>query len=373
MKLQVLQESLSQALTITSRFASSRAQLPVLANVLLSARKNKLLVSATNLEISVCLTIGAKVKKQGEITIPARVITDLISNLKTGTLNLKADKEILELSTQNFSSKLTGMNSADFPEVPKEVGKGSLNLQASTLLESLSQVLFAASIDETRPVLTGVLFIFGKGSLILVATDGFRLSQKKLSLKSTKSALQDQKVILPKTALIELSRLAGEDEGIKFSFKKGENQVIFGADRAVLASRIIEGDFPDFERIIPKDTNFKIEVDREEFLRAVKLASVFARDAANVVKITVDKDAISLSAESSLAGSQEAVVDAKIEGEPEKGFAIAFNYRFLEDFLQSIKGDEVQVDLSSSSAPGVFTDPKDKDYLHLIMPVRTQD
>lgn len=371
MKLQVLQENLAQALNITSRFASSRAQLPVLANVLFNTKKNKLLVSATNLEISVCISVGAKVQKQGEITIPARTITDLVSNLQSGSLNIESEKEILSITSSNFSSKLSGMNSSDFPEVPKEIGKSELNLPSDSIISALSQVLFAASIDETRPVLTGVLFIIETNKLILVATDGFRLSQKKLSIKNSKKATGSQKMILPKNALAELLRLIDTDENIKFSFKKNENQVVFGIDQAVLASRIIDGEFPDFERIIPKDTNVTIEVDREELLRGVKLASVFARDAANVVKVTLGKSSLSLSAESSLAGSQKSRIDAKIDGKVGKEFEIAFNYRFLEDFLQSAKGEAVQIEFSSPNAPGVFTDPGDKDYLHLIMPVRT--
>lgn len=378
MKLQVLQENLSRALTLTSRFASTRAQLPVLANILLCAKRNKLLASSTNLEISVSISIGAKVEKEGEITIPARVMTDLVSNLQTGTITLSSEKERLKISAQNFTSFISGMNSSDFPPVPQEVGKETLKFSKNVLLNALSQVLFAASIDETRPVLTGVLFILSEGKLMLVATDGFRLSQKNIKSESLKGLKKFQKIILPKTALGELSRLSDDEEEIKFSYKEGESQVIFGVSNAVLTSRIIEGEFPDFEKIIPRDSNYKINIDKEEFLRAVRLASVFARDSANVVKITVKKDSLEISAESSQSGSQETQVDAKVESPDAKslegkgGLKIAFNYRFLEDFLNSVEGDEVQIELSNANSPGIFTDPKDTNFLHLIMPVRLQ-
>lgn len=370
MELQVLQENFSKALSTASRFTSTRAQLPVLSNILLSAKKTKLLVSATNLETSISISVGAQIKKEGEITVPARVITDIVSNLPPDTINLAVAKEQIKISTQNFDSSVAGMNSADFPAIPLTVGKDSIKLEREDFIAALSQVSFAASIDETRPILTGVLFIYKKGKLILVATDGFRLSQKKISLKAIQKS---QNVILPKSALNELSRLSSEEETIDFSLRKDDNQVVFGLGSTVLASRILEGEFPDFEKIIPKESKIKVNLDKEEFLRAVKLASVFARDSANVVKVKVGKDSFELSAESQAAGSQEARVDAKVEGQVDKkGFEIAFNYRFLEDFLNAVGSDEVQVEFSVSNAPGVFTDPKDPDYLHLIMPVKIQ-
>lgn len=369
MDLQVLQENLSKALSITSRFASSKAQLPVLGNIYLLAKKNKLIVASTNLELSVSLPIGAKVKKEGEITIPSRVITDLIGNLPAGSINLSVEKENLKVTAQNFRSTVSAMNASDFPSVPHAIGKNTINLDKEGFLSSLSLVLFSASTDETRPVLTGVLTVFKKGEINLVATDGFRLSLKKLKTKGLKSK---EEIILPKNALSELTRLSGEDEDIKFSYKKGESQVVFAMDGITFSSRTIEGEFPDFQKIIPKSTNYKINLDREELLRAVKLSSIFAKDSANMLKLKVLKDTIEISAESSNSGEQKMRVDAKVESENSKTLEIAFNYRFLEEFLSAIKGEEVQIELTDPNAPGVFTDPTDSDFLHLIMPVRLQ-
>lgn len=372
MKLQVLQENLSHALAIASRFASTKAQLPVLANILLSAKKSKLLVSATNLETSISLFVGAKVESGGELTVPSRVVTDLISNLPGGPITLEVKKEQLKITTSGFTSKVSGMNSADFPSVSQQLGKGPLIFPKEKLINALGSVLFATSIDETRPILTGVLFIFKKGELILVATDGFRLSQKRLRLAKLKQQKQNR-LILPKGVLSELLRLSSEEEEIGFSWKEGDNQVVFRVPNAILSSRVIEGEFPDFEKIIPETFKIKINLDREELLRAVRLASVFARDAANVVKISVKKDSMLLSAESSQAGSQETQVDAKVEGElGKRDFTVAFNYRFLEDFLGASRGEEIQIEFFDSSSPGVFTNPKDPDFLHLMMPVRIQ-
>ena len=368
MDIQVLQENFSKALITASRFTSSRAQLPVLGNILLKASRNKLSVSSTNLEISIALSIGAKVEKEGEITIPSRVITDLASNLRPGTISLSTQKEQLTIEAEKFHSVVSGMNPSDFPEIPQALGKTAFALPKEDFLDALSQVLFAASIDETRPVLTGVLLIFKKGQLILVATDGFRLSQKKIALKA---AAKEGNIILPKNVLMEVLRLSGEGEEVLFEARTKDGQCVFGIDDTILSSRVLEGEFPDFERIIPKESNLKISLDKEELLRAVKLSSVFARDSANIVGLKVLKGAVELSAESQLAGSQKTQVEAKVEG-AEKDFETSFNFRFLEEFLHSIKGEEILLEFSTSSAPGIFTDPKDPSFLHLIMPVRIQ-
>ena len=368
MKIQVLQENFSKALITASRFTSSRAQLPVLGNILLEASRNKLSISSTNLEISIAISIGAKVEKEGTITVPSRVITDLASNFRPGTISLSTEKEQLTIMAERFHSTVSGMNSSDFPEIPQALGKSAHALPKEEFIEALSQVLFAASVDETRPVLTGVLLIFKKGQLVLVATDGFRLSQKKIPLKA---GVKEGSIILPKTVLMEVLRLAGEGEEVLFETRTKDSQCVFGIDDTILSSRVLEGEFPDFERIIPKESNIKISLDKEELLRAVKLSSVFARDSANIIGVKVLKGAIELSAESQLAGSQKTEVEAKIEGS-EKDFEISFNFRFLEEFLHATKGDDAVLEFSTPSAPGVFTDPKDPSFLHLIMPVRIQ-
>lgn len=376
MKLQVLQENLADAITLTSRFASSRAQLPILGNILFSTTKNKLLLSSTNLEISVVTSIGAKVENEGSLAIPARIINDLVVNLASGTIDLVSEKEQLKISNPNYSFEISGMNSSDFPSIPTSIDRSlSLTLPKKEFVQKLSKVIFATSIDETRPILTGVLFIFEKDSLVLVATDGFRLSQTRLLINPLPKKLNLGKVILPKNALNEIGKLSEDEESFDFCFKEKENQAIFGVGETVLSTRTLEGNFPDFEKIIPKDSIYKVLLDKEEFLRAVRLGSVFAKDSANIVKISLKEDFIEISTESQ-SGNQRGKVDAKIEGLERagrvEGFEIAFNYRFLEDFLHAVDGEEVAIELSSSDKPGVFIDTSDKNFLHLIMPVMVQ-
>ena len=368
MDLQVLQENLSKALSTCLRFTSSKVQLPVLANILLRTNKNKLLLSATNLETSVSVQVGAKVIKEGSLTIPARVITELVNNLGPGQVNLSSDKENLKIKTQNFESVISGMSSSEFPNVPSETGAQSFRISSKNLLDALSITLFAVSVDETRPVLTGVLILIDKETLTLVATDGFRLSQKKITIDKSKEEI---KLILPKGVLSELARLS-DNEFVNFSYKRSDNQVVLGLSDSVLSSRVIEGEFPDFERIIPKETKIKVKVDKDELLRSIKLAGVFARDSANVVKLTTSENSLEVLAESSLSGSQKTSIDAKIENGVSGAFTIAFNYRFVEDFLNTVKGESISLEFSDPNSPALFLDDKDTNYLHIIMPVKLQ-
>ncbi len=379
MKLQILQENLQKAVTITSRFASAKAQLPILGNILITTDKSKIFVSSTNLEISASVQVGAKVEEEGEISIPSKVILELINNLPKETLNLSSEKEQLKVSTSNFSSTVLGMNSSDFPKIPNSMNTANtdetsvIELPKDELVKALSQTLFATSTDETRPILTGVLFILSDKELVLVATDGFRLSQKKISLETQTKTKNNRKVVIPKNILNEVSRLAEGDGEILFASQEKEKQVVFGNSSIVLTSRLLEGDYPDFEKIIPKNPSITVKTDKEELLRSVKLASVFARESANVVKMRILKDGIEIMAESGQSGSQKTKVDAKTESESsnlESGFEITFNYRFLEDFLHSAIGDEVKMEFSTTTAAGVFTDTSDSKYLHLIMPVK---
>lgn len=371
MKVQILQEDLVKSLSNASRFTTNKTQLPILANVLLSTSKNKLNISATDLEISISTSIGAKVDKEGDITVPSRVLTEIVSNLKPGSIDLISEKEQVTLKSSGFSSKISGMNSSDFPEIPKNISNIYREVKGSELKNALSKVLYSVSTDETRPVLTGVLMLFGEKT-ILVATDGFRLSQKELTLTTKKSKDEEEdKVIIPKNVLSELIHLT-DSEDVKFSYSKKDNQVVFALENTILSSRVIEGDFPDFKKIIPKSATKKVNVDKDEFLRAVKLASVFARESANVVKINLNKDLLNIVAESSNSGSQETKVDAKVEGVEDK-FTIAFNYRFLEDFINSVESDDLTIEMSEANSPVLFLDTKDTSFLHIIMPVRLQD
>ena len=367
MKLQILQENLGKSVALASRFTSSRAQLPILGNILLKGSKTKLSVLSTNLETSVAIAVGAKVEKDGEIAVPSRVFSELVANLPRETVSLEAEKEQLKVATPSFSSTILGMNTSDFPKIPSSISKDkAISIDNQLFVGACAKTLFAASLDETRPILTGVLFRFTSEGLILVATDGFRLSLTKIKNQKAKTKSD---FVVPKSVLSEIGRI--EEGEISLEFRTSEKQIVFGVGDVVLSSRLLEGDFPDYEKIIPKTSTNKVRVDKEDLLRAIKLASIFARDNANIVKIKLLKDSIKVLAESSSSGNQETKVEAKIEGGM-GDFEIAFNFKFLEDFINSVGGEEVVMEFSEVDKPGVFLDPASPDYLHLIMPVKIQ-
>lgn len=364
MKLVVLQEDFAPALSTALRFVNTRAQLPVLSNIHLSASKTKLRINATNLENSVSIPIGAKVDEEGEITVPARVLTDIVAGLAKGQVTLEAKNEKLTISTSNSKSDISSMLAVDFPKVPMAPGKESVKLNAQDLLASLNHVLYSSSSDEARPVLTGVYFVFNKDNLTLVATDGFRLSKRKISLENGVPG----SMIIPKEILAEISKIGKGFDDIALSVKADENQLIIQIGDITLSSRIIDGSFPDYEKIIPNKSKVRINVDKEELLRAIRVSGVIARDSANVVKFAVNKSGLSLLAESSKSGKQNVKVDTKVEGSEES--EISFNYKYVEEFLLSIKGDSVDIKIIDETSPGVFLDSSEPDLVHLIMPVK---
>lgn len=373
MKLTVLQENLKSAVNLTSHFISLKAQLPILSNILLKTDKSKLILSATNLETSISTSIGAKIEKEGEIAVNGKILNDLISNLLSGQIELEVIKEQIKITAGNFKSNILGSNTSDFPTLPNSLGKDSFKLKADEFIKALNKILFAVSTDETRPILTGVLFVFEKGQIKLVSTDGFRLTEIQLK---TKIEIPDLKIIVPKTILNEISKLdpSGDEAGdIEISFDKKNNQIIFKIEDTILSSRIIEGEFPDYQKIIPTSSICNLTVDKEDLEKAIKLASVFSRDSGNIIKLRVNSEELIITSESSNSGNQETRLEIKNdppEGEV-KEINIMFNFRFIEEFLKIVVSDEVSVQISDNNKASKFLDPKSSNLLHIIMPIKT--
>lgn len=371
MKVQILQENLNKGLAIASRSISSKAQLPILGNVLLKTDNNRLCLSATNLETGVTLWVGAKVEKEGELTLPAKTFTEIIASLPAGKIDLEVNGNSLSLSCEGYQATLNGISASEFPKLPQYSKESLFSLPAEELLEAINQVAFAAATDEGRPVLTGVLVKISGKKLSLVATDGYRLSLKEIEIPQ--SVKEEISLLLPAKTLLEVSRLLGEEKGekgiVQMGFTKEQNQVVFVFPELELFSRVIEGEFPDYEKIIPESSETKAILDKEAFARAVKLVSIFARDSANIVKLKVAQTGVELSANSPQVGENKNTLEAKVEG---KGGEIAFNFRFLQGFLGAVSKEEVSLEISSSLNPGVFRAEGNQNFLHIIMPVRLQ-
>ncbi len=366
MQLTILQEDLSKALTIAVRFASTRSSLPILGNFLLRAEKSKLKIKATNLEMSVTLAIGAKIEKEGEITVPAKLLVDIVTNLNHGQITLTNEKEELKIVSGSFKAKLPTTPVNDFPTLPEGLdSKKSFSIPTKVLTGSLGKILFSTSIDETRPILTGVLFIFKGESLSLVASDGFRLSRKTVKLQKP---LEEMQFVIPKPSVMEIVKAAANGD-LEFEFKASDNQLLIKSNDMIISSRIIEGTFPDFEKIIPKTSGTLVTVDKNDFAKAVKLAAVFAKVEGNIIKLTVKENTLQLTSENEKSGAQVNEIEAKVEG---GNLEISYNYKFIEDFLNVSVGDSILIKLIDSISASIFEDPEDKDFLHLIMPVRVQ-
>ncbi|MFH1840905.1 MAG: DNA polymerase III subunit beta [Candidatus Shapirobacteria bacterium] len=369
MKLVVFQENLIKALTHASRSVASRPQLPVLSHLLLKTDQGRLQISATNLEIGLNLWLGAKIEKEGALTLPARLFTEFVASLPTASLDLTASESRLSVVCGSHRADFAGLAASEFPAVPVAKKKPHLNLTLDQLNFLAVQVVFASATDDSRPVLTGLLLRPVKGHLQAVATDGYRLSIKDLGPAAI--SLPAKGLLLPSRSVLEVTKIFTGQGDQKIGLFLDSNQLIFAGDEAEVVSRLLEGDFPDFEKIIPSSAATTITFDRQEMLRSVRLSSIFARDAANIIKCKVSRHGgIKISANAQQVGKSESTMAVKMTGEENQ---IAFNSHYLLDFLNSTDKEEISLEMTTPLAPGVFRPVGDASYFHLIMPVRVQE
>ena len=374
MKFSILQENLNKGLNITNRFIVSKAQLPILSNILIKTDQGRIKLSATNLEIGINLWLGAKIQKEGEICVPARILTEYITSLPPQKIDLENKKNLLEVNSDSYNANFVSLPSVEFPAIPTLKKKPEISLNLKDLAKSISQVTFASTQDEGRPALTGVLIKTTKDGLVLVATDGYRLSLKEIKgIKGLDKLSKQKEILIPARALTEVGKIIGEDKennDLGMSISKESNQVIFSTSNVEVISRLIEGKFPDFERIIPDKNITKVTVDTESFFQAVKSASIFARESSNIIQFEINNSQMEIISNSPQVGENRIKLEVKTEG---KGGNIAFNSRYLLDLLNNIKSELLTFEMSSSLSPGVFKPADDKSYLHVIMPIRVQE
>ncbi len=366
MKLSVLQENLHRGVSRASRIVSTKPQIPVLSNILLSATEGGLQIVSSSLETTEKTTMNAKIDKKGGICVPARVFTELISSLPRDTVFLEEKEKNLAVSCGGVKATMAGIDSGEFPPIVVTSGKPTTVVEKDVLVKALSLVLFAAATDEGRPLLTGVKLIQKKERTVLAATDGYRLSVYNLSL----GFVDKTETVVPARALIELVRVCQEEKGAKEIefFPVVDGQLCIRVGETEITTRQVDGQYPNYEKIIPSGHTTRTTTDTQGLLRAVKSASIFARDSANVVRLHTSKTSVIVSANAPQVGEGAVEIDAKTEGE--EGGDIAFNSRFLNDLLAVFPGDEVVLETAGSLSPGVFRSPTDPSFLHIIMPVR---
>ena len=374
MELSLLTENLNTSLSHVSRFVSTKAQLPILSYILFSTDNGRLKLSATSLEMGINYWTGAKIETEGSFCLPSKDISEFISYLPSGKIDFNLDdKNLLTVKSTKASSTFSTLSSADFPAIPSIDSTTVFDLDLPSFLDSVATVAFASATDDSRPVLTSVLCKFTQESLTLVATDGFRLSLKTIKFSTPINFPDGQDsltLLVPAKSLAEVLKIAKNSPKIRLGLTADRHQIVFVLEDLEIVSRLIDGEYPNFERIIPESSPTKIYVNREELAQAIRLASVFARQSANVVRFSLKANSLELSANAPQIGQNQVSVDARIEGEP---LEIAFNYKFISDFLAIAKGNEITIELNQPLTPGAFRDPQNPDLLHIIMPVRLQD
>ncbi|MDZ7785855.1 MAG: DNA polymerase III subunit beta [Candidatus Saccharibacteria bacterium] len=364
MKLQVTQENFAKALASVARTASSKSTLPILSNVLLKTAGNRLRVAATNLDIGITHNIGSKISQEGSITVPARLTQDFVSSLPGEVIDLELEENKLHISTEKYQSTINGVGAEDFPVMPAISNGSSIKIDALTLKEALSQVIVAASNDEARPVLTGIFMHAHEGNLYFVATDSYRLAERKvMPLK------QDVRLLVPSNAMQDLLRVIPDDtETVEIFYD--DQQVSFVAGDVELVTRMIDGEYPNYRNLIPAKFEHTATVERSEFINITKVSSLFARESAGSVTLTTDEKAkeLSITSVASQVGDNTAAASAKIYGE---GAAITLNSRYLLDALNVFHGAETTLSFNSKLDAAQLSDPKNKDYTHIVMPLKS--
>ncbi len=370
MKLSVMQENLARGLSVVSRAVSSRSTLPVLANVLLKTEDAGLKLTATNLEIGITYWVPGKIESDGATTVPARLLTDLVSSLPAGDrvdLELQAG-DTLHVKSGRFETHVKGIDADEFPAIQTAGERPTTRIAQNVLRKALSEVTFAAASDEARPILTGVLARFEGDQLTLAAADNYRIAVRTIPVLD---AVPDTSVVIPARALNELARvLADVEEPVDVVLAGGRNQVLFHLEGVDLVSRLIDGQFPNYQQVLPQSHNTRAVLDREELLRAVRPAALIAHESANIVKLQIggDGDAgITVSANAEV-GDHVGAVEAAVEGD---ATTIAFNARYLADVLTNVDADSFALELNGPLSPGVFKPIGDDRYVHVVMPVRT--
>ena len=364
MKVTITQENLNKALGVVARVAGGKTSLPILNNVLLKTENNRLLLAATNLEVAITEHIGAKVTGEGSLTVPARLMSEFISNLPKGNVELKVDGTKLRIESGSYNSTINGIAPDEFPALPVIESATTVRIPAHMLKKAIAQTIITTSHDDTRPVLTGVLCHSHEGKLYFAATDGYRLAERQLV-----AVKEEIKALIPASTLADVARVI-PDETDEVEMLIDDSQVRFRMDDIEVTSRLIDGNFPDYRQLIPKDTDIHVTVNKAELGRITKIASLFAREAGGSVTIKTDatKKTISIHSIASQLGENTSETTAEVDAEG----AVTLNSRYLTEALGCFDDDVVNFGFSGKLAPCVVSSTnKDSDYKHIVMPLRS--
>ena len=384
MKLSCLQENLNKGLSIVGRAVPTRTTLPITQNVLMATENGMLKLSATNLEIAITTWIGASMEEEGTITVPARLLTEFVASLPSEHIDIAMTPQpkSLKLTCARSEARIIGTDADDFPPIPVVEDGLSAKIDAQVLKHCIGQVVFAAATEESRPVLTGVKLELEGDKFTMAAADGFRLAVYVGALEEPIS--EPSNIILPAKALNELSRLLGEQDGpVEMTMTPSKGQVLFRLKNVEVVSQLIQGSFPNYSQLIPQSYQTRSVLDLQEFLRAARSASIFARDGSGIIRLEMmptDAEStpssnggrpgkVRISARAEEMGDNQDEVETVIEGDESK---IAFNSKYLLDVLSVMERGEVALETSTPSSPGVFKPVGSEGYIHVVMPMFVQ-
>jgi DNA polymerase-3 subunit beta len=380
MRISCLQQNLAEGLGAVGRVVPTRSTLPVLGNVLLATDEGRLKLAATNLEMAMTVWVGARVEDEGSITLPSRVLTEWVNLLgrdQQVDLTLNARNKRVQLKCGRYESNIAGIDAEDFPPIPVVDEGTSVTIDAATFKDAIGQVAFAAAQEDSRPILTGVLLKLEQGCLTMAAADGFRLAVRTIELPDAVD--QSLTLVVPSRTLTELARVLPDEEGklVELAATPTRSQVLFRVGDVQLVSRLIDGQFPDYARIIPQDAKTRAVAPVREVLQATRAASVFARDNSMIVRLELTPPSgeaelalgsMTISSTSAEMGDNTAELDATVDGEEQQ---VAFNGKYLREALEALGTPQLRLDLTGSASPGVFrpSGNEENGYLHVIMPM----
>ncbi len=377
MKITCKQQDLSHGLSVVSHAVSSRSTLPILANILFATDHGRLRLSATNLEIGINCWVDAQIEEEGAITIPAKLVTDYVNSLPQGMVDVTVpdDSVVVNIKGGRSNTNIKGMDASEFPLIPSaEGGEPPITLDAATLKEMINEVAFAAAVDESRPVFTGVLVQVGNEKITFAAADAFRLAVRVAPLPGDTETRSD--ILIPAKTLTELGRILPAEGPVQMIVTPNRAQVLFHTEQIDLVSRLIEGTFPNFRQIIPNEYTTRAVIETKEFAADVKRAALFARDSSNITRVRVapgendglEPGSVTIEATAEDLGDNVSTLPAAVDG-PEQ--QIIFNVKYLADVLAVIGSQEVALEVNAATKPGVIRPVGSTDYTYVIMPMHT--
>lgn len=363
MKMVCTKKNLNTGLAITTRLIGSGNTLPILNNILLKTEEGRLRLSSTNLELAINTWVGGKIEEEGEITVPARLINDYINNIPTEKITITTKNQTLYIEGEKTQTHIKGLSSEEFPLIPQIKEEGFCKVDGKELAAAIKEVTFSAAFSETQPEISGVFFSFEGEKLTLAATDRYRLAEGQAKLLSAVSS--PKQVIVPARGVNELGRVMGS--GVVEIFL-GEGQICFRGSDVELVSRLIEGQYPDYKQIVPKNYSTEAEVGKEQFIQSLKAASLFASENNNVeIDLNPQNKLVTIKSQSAQVGDSEIGLEGKVSGQKN---TIVFNYRYLLECLNNLGDETVTLKVIGPAMPAAIVPVGRENYLYIVMPIK---